>query len=457
MPKRSGEPEETLPESLPNSAQAEAVLLVNPPVVDTRLPWARWQQPGLLYRYGSYLRGRGATVRMIDALAVPRAGRLRKEKVQQFVLDGQRVDQWRFGRARKDVAAEMRSLAESGWYPQVVVVEGFTTFWWRGVREMVELVREIFPETRVQVVGAYAALAPAHVEHETGAIPVPQLPAEVAACPTDWSLGHARPPIAYLSTANGTRSAGAVIDEIDEIASGAERGVTLFAFAEHGVVGRHPELFSAILEGVLQRSLKAHFVATGTLSPAEFVANPTFPALMRRAGFRQLFFADDRHVAPGAGADDFLESCHEVAALCQAAGFRGRTDELGGAVSLGRLGDDLGERARMITRVSHALGSVVLWPYQPAPSECPGVDLELANGKLFPLRARNGATYRDYLNVQGIAVVMNAKYRENTFNFLGESLVARMFRDSLAREAWSPDPAVKGGLRLPAPLKRGAA
>jgi hypothetical protein len=439
---------------MPHSSGSSSVLLINSPVFDTRLPWARWQQPGLLYRYGSYLRERGAEITMIDALAVPRAGRLRKEKIQQLMLDGQRVDQWRFGRARKEVAAEMRALADRGWAPDSVVVECFTTFWWRGAREMVDLAREVFPRAEVQVVGAYASHAPQHVEQATGAIPIAQLPAEVAAHPADWSLAPARPPIAYISTANGSRGADEIVEEI---ANGAERGITLFAFGEHGVVGRHPDLFAAVMEGVLARCIKTRFVATGTLVPAELVANPALPTLMRRAGFRQLFFADDRHVPLGSATDDYLDACRQAAALCEAAGFRARTDELGGGVCLGRMGEDLGERARMITRVAHAMGSVVLWPYQPAPAECPGVELDLVNGKLFPLRAENGATYRDYLNVQGIAVLMNAKYREHTFNFLGESFVARMFRDSLAREAWAPDPAVKGGLRLPAPLRQGAA
>jgi hypothetical protein len=114
----------------------------------------------------------------------------------------------------------------------------------------------------------------------------------------------------------------------------------------------------------------------------------------------------------------------------------------------------LDERARFLTLTSHALGSVIVWPYQPSLAECPGIDLEDINGKLFPLRQRNGATYRDYLNVLGLATVLNAKYREYTFDFLGGSLMERLFRDSLVREAWSPEENVKGSLRLPAPLPR---
>lgn len=444
----------TRPEAAPDTTAVDRVLLVNPPVVDTRFPWARWQQPALLLRYATHLSGQGAEVKLIDALATPRSTRLRREKVRQLALDGQRVDQWRFGRARTEIADEMKAIAGAGWKPSTVLIEGFTTFWWRGAHEMVGLVREVFPIAEIQVIGAYASLAPAHIQ-QTGATPVPHTPPDVLASAADWSLAPVRPTIGYLSTAGGTRTA---LDIVEEVASGITRGMTVFAFAEHALLDGHADLFAGVLEGILSRGLKTLFVATGTIRADELVAQPKLPALMRRAGYRQLFFADDRDIAmTDQAGGEFLDACHEAAALCHAAGFRARTDELGGAVSLGRAGEDLEERARMVTRVAHALGSVVIWPYQPSLDECPGVELDLVNGKLFPLRAQNGATYRDYLNVQGLGVVMNAKYREHTFDFLGQSLVARMFRDSLAREAWVPDASVKGSLRLPVLPARGAA
>lgn len=429
-----------------------SVLLVNPAVYDSRFPWAKWQQPTSLYRLSSYLRSRGADVTFLDALITDKGSRLRKEKVGSIQLEGQRVDRWRFGRSRGELLKEIRALAKVGPRPIHIVVECATTFWWKGAREIVELADEVFPGATVEVIGAYAGLAPDHVAGVTGARPG-ALPAEALSMPADWPMAPRRPAIGYLSTAGGTRAADEIVEEIE---AGTRRGLTLFAFVEHGLPGRHVDLFTSVLETIIERKpRRVAFVATGTISPAEFVQHPHLPELMRTAGYRQVFFADDRDVAlTQVGAAEFIDQCRQAASLCHAAGFRARSDELAAGVCLGRAGEDLDERARVLTLASHALGSVIVWPYQPSLAECPGMDPEEVNGKLFPLRTRNGATYRDYLNVLGLATVLNAKYREHTFDFLGESLMARLFRDSLAREAWLPEEEIKGSLRLPAPSPR---
>ena len=91
----------------------------------------------------------------------------------------------------------------------------------------------------------------------------------------------------------------------------------------------------------------------------------------------------------------------------------------------------------------------MLWPYQPLPNECVGQSLEQQNGKLFPLRKLSGNHYSEYMDLLGLAAVLNAKYRERTFDFLGEGLVGRIFRDSVARRGWEPSEDVKGSVQLP--------
>jgi hypothetical protein len=444
------EPLEDVTHAAAPQPAAPSVLLVHPPVYDTRFPWGKWQQPVSLLRYASTLRGAGDTVAYLDALAGAQGARFRKEKWGQLDLDGQRVDCWRYGRSRSDLLRAMRKLAAQGPSPGRIIVECAATFWWRGVREVVELAAEAYPGVPVEVVGAYAVQAPEHARAVAGAVPTAPPQGTRAAAP-DWSVAGTKLPIGYLHTGGGTRTPA---DLLDDILSGSRHGLTLFAFAEHGLAGDHPELFAAVLREVVARKpRRVTFIATGTVAPAELLAHPHFPKLMREAGFRQIYFADDRDM-PAEATGEFLEQCHRAAALCHAAGFRARSDELAAGVCLGRAGEDLDERARFLTEVSHALGSVVVWPYQPELAELPGVDMDVVNGKIFPLRERNGATYRDYLNVLGLATVLNAKYREHTFDFLGDSLMARLFRDSLAREAWDPEEAVKGSLQLPAPRPR---
>ncbi len=75
--------------------------------------------------------------------------------------------------------------------------------------------------------------------------------------------------------------------------------------------------------------------------------------------------------------------------------------------------------------------------------------LELQNGKLYPFRNANGVSYREYLNLHGLAAVLNSKYREHTFDFLGDGLISNLLRDSIARGAWDPPEHLKGSLQLP--------
>ncbi len=98
--------------------------------------------------------------------------------------------------------------------------------------------------------------------------------------------------------------------------------------------------------------------------------------------------------------------------------------------------------------MAHAIGSLVIWPYQPVPVECGDLPLEDQNGKLFPFRRDNGATYRDYLDLLGLAAVLNAKHRQRSFDFLGHGLVPSLFRQSLKDRAWEPTDEVKGSLRV---------
>jgi len=77
------------------------------------------------------------------------------------------------------------------------------------------------------------------------------------------------------------------------------------------------------------------------------------------------------------------------------------------------------------------------------------MELESQNGKLFPLRNLSGIRYSEYMDLLGLAVVLNAKYRERTFDFLGDGLVGRLFRDSVARRGWDPPQEVKGSVNLP--------
>ena len=98
-------------------------------------------------------------------------------------------------------------------------------------------------------------------------------------------------------------------------------------------------------------------------------------------------------------------------------------------------------RLRIYLHLAHAVGSVTVFPYQPTPQE--GAQLgvhepSLLNGKLYPFAAANGVRFADYADLLRLAAMLNSKYRDVTFDFLGDDMIARMIRASIRDQAWQP-------------------
>lgn len=74
------------------------------------------------------------------------------------------------------IAADLSSLAR----PEAVLVTSMMTYWYPGVREAVDLVREIFPGVPVLLGGVYASLIPEHARRHIAADEVITGPGETA-------------------------------------------------------------------------------------------------------------------------------------------------------------------------------------------------------------------------------------------------------------------------------------
>src|SRR5581483_3759396 len=426
----------------------ERALLIKPPVHDTRFPWSHWRQPTLLLRLATLLKQCGTDTKLLDATHWSLTKRLRRRRVDVLDLDGISVNKWRFGTPASALAAQLRALATADWRPDAIYVECFTTFWWEGASEVIALARRRFPQAQVVLLGPYADLAPDHALTHGGADSVMRNAlATLGSYRPDLTLYPRPPNFYYVSLGSGTRSAE---DILEEIADAAAKRIHHFAFSDHAVHRQHPDLFRRVLEGLASKQLGVNFYALGNLSATDIMAQPDLAGLLKRAGYLQLHFADDRAVPPDESSHkDTVESHAAAAALCQAAGFRGRTDDLAASLCIGRPCEDIAERARLATLLSHHVGSVILWPYQPTPNECPEIELEDQNGKLLPFRHDSGLTYRDYLELLGLAAVLNAKYRTRTFDFMGTGLISQLFQRSIVRRAWDAPDEVKGSVNLP--------
>src|SRR5258708_1087337 len=227
------------------------VLLCNPPVYDTRFPWARFQQPVGLLQLSTLLKRFGCDVRLLDALAAGQDDHLRRRRMRVLTRDGVQLNWWRFGHLPSALAAQLIALKRAGWQPDEVYIEGFATFWWEGVAEIAGTIRKQFPQTRVILFGAYPTLATDHAAQHSGAdvLVVGQIDG-VAGLPLDLSLFASPPAFTYFSIGTEQRSSSDIIEELRALVttSRKQRRAWQLAFADHDVASRYPEQFRAVLQ-----------------------------------------------------------------------------------------------------------------------------------------------------------------------------------------------------------------
>lgn len=423
----------------PNSRR---VLLFNPPVYDMRFPWSRWQQPVTLLQLGTLLHGRQCDVRLVDALYVKPDVTLPRSRIDVFTRDESSINYWRYGVPKPKLDLQLRALAEAHWQPDEVYIEGFTTYWWEGAVEAVKSVRKWFPHAQVILYGAYPKFAVQHAADNSGAdIVVRGQIQGLAGLSLDLSLYPLRPSFTYLAIGTEARSSSDIIDELVAKATpkNVQERISQFAFVDHDIVAKFPEQFRATLEAVIDRKLKVSFYALGNIHPRDLAEDPELASLLFRAGFKEITFADDRDLPLTNEARNQQLAYYELAIKhCIASGYKPRSKALSASICLGRQNENLEEEGAFMAALAHVAGSLIVVPYQPFPDECPEFSLERQNGKLFPLADRNGASYRIYQDFLGLAALLNTKYRDHTFDFLGDGLISDLVRSSLVSESWDP-------------------
>lgn len=441
------------------ASSAKRILLLNAPAVDVRLPWARWQQPVGLLQIGAALRGMGCDVRLLDCLQVPAEGRLARERVGRLDIEGGAIDLWRFGLSPARVVARLRAWALDGWQPDRVLVSGGLGTWWQGARDLIMAVKR---EMSAPVIlgGAYATFYPEHAADHTGADAIVVGNLLEAQCLTaDLTLYEPAPiprfagihllrPAGLLPSASTPRAPQAVAEEVK---AKAELGVTSFAFFDDWLGPGHREPLAEALAAIAALDLRqVGFVAVGNFSPR--LIDGDLARLLRQARFRHVHLHDD--VAYTSSGAHHLSAEGDYARCVQAlhnAGFRPRTDEVGAGVLVGIPGEDLSAVAERLVRLASIVGSVNLVPYQYTPGTPQGkpferllaqrngcLDLTTLNAQLYPLARLCGATMEHYRELTRLAALLNAKYRSRTFDFLGNSLTARMVHACLGERLWDP-------------------
>jgi hypothetical protein len=324
------------------------ILLVNPPIYDFTA-YDFWLKPYGLLTVGGWLRGM-AELRLFDYLdrlspLVPTGARLRRDRwgrgqfyaapaPKPAVFAGLPRRWRRYGIPRQEFQG---FLAREGSF-DFALVGGTMTYWYGGVKEVIEDIRQAGPATKIVLGGLYASLCPVHARtlgadlivegHELeplwnmlGLAPdttqpplwqaYPRLAAGVVKLTDGCPFRCTYCCVPLLWPEFSTRPTPGPVAELELLLARRAKNV---AFYDDALLHQPSAALVPFLEHVLQRGLKVNFHTPNALHAR--LLTPALAGLMVRAGVRTSYLG--------------FESASET--WQQSTGAKVTADELDGAV-----------------------------------------------------------------------------------------------------------------------------
>jgi radical SAM superfamily enzyme YgiQ (UPF0313 family) len=280
------------------------LLLVNPPIYDFTA-YDFWLRPYGLLRVAGRLRGHVLT--FFDYLVSHDRDAFGRGRFDQQLVPkpGPLADiprrYYRFGRPRSEFFAVLKSKQFDA-----VLVQTVMTYWYPGVREVIQDVRRAQPQARIILGGVYATLCPAHaqalgaddviegaagfdglrlpltdglpfwegVDTEVGVIKITE------GCP--FRCTYCSVPVIYPNFV------GRPLDEcVEEVRYLTRLGARNVAFYDDALLFKPERILLPFLEKLLREDLKVSFHTPNALN-ARFIT-PEIARLMVRAGFQTFF------------------------------------------------------------------------------------------------------------------------------------------------------------------------
>lgn len=450
-------------------------LLINPPVYDAQY-WARWSQPAGLLRIATLLKRRGYAIDFVDCMETDCRGLVKKANrydQQGGPLVVQRDDItkriYHFGLSLQELERRLQGFQA----PDEVWISSTMTYWYAASRDVVALVKRVFPRATVLVGGIYPTLAPEHALEHLGAdlIFKGEL-REASQLPTDLTLYGRPPSYAILATSRGcpwdcvycgarVLNGGAKVrarptdDVLAEIRDKFTRlGIRRFGFYEDNAL-IHREHFIDVLEAIIASDLPLELYAPEGFETR--LLDEDLLRLMKQAGFEKVHLPletvrsdvnrqwNRRHAS--------TESFERALAAAIRAGFKPRTQEINAFVLFGLPDERLEDVVDSTLYAHHMVGSVIPMLFSPVPGtqvfrkyqsyllETMGWDLEDLNGKFLPFLEYNQCNYpqlhaSDYLELEGLmSILNNGKVLSRAVDLCDGSVGSRSFRSALSAGA----------------------
>ncbi len=446
-------------------------LLINPPVYDAQY-WARWSQPAGLLRIATLLRQRGYAIDFVDCMETNARGLVKKavrydERGKPLIVKRDDITKriYHFGLSLQELERRLSGLLP----PDEVWITSIMTYWWESTRDVVALVKRLFPHATVLVGGIYPTLAPEHAaSHLAADLIYKGEIREASQLPTDFTLYATPPSYAILATSRGcpwdcvycaarTLNGGPKVrvrtteDVLEEIRYKFERfGIRRFGFYEdNALINR--EHFAEVMEAIIASRLPLELYAPEGFE-TRLLDEPLL-RLMRSAGFEKVHLPletvrsdinrqwNRRHSSTAS-----FEGALEAAIR---AGFKPRTQDINAFVLFGLPDEHLEDVVDSALYAHHMVGSVIPMLFSPVPGTHVfrnhseyllgemGWDFQNLNGKFLPFleynqRKNPELKASDYLELEGLMSILNeGKVLSRAVDLCGDTVVGQAFRGTL--------------------------
>jgi hypothetical protein len=417
----------------------DRVVLLNPPVEETRYNWVRWNQPLDLLKLASRLLKTGCRVDLLDCMKPDENGKVeeasRPSDRRHLTVKDEKYPMRRFGSSYSDITRWLALLGQEKNKPNHVWIGSLCSYWYESIAQVCRIVRESLPDAEIALLGQYARLMPEHAANACAADFVVSRPPDLSSEQSAFFLyGDKPPPFAALQLNPNVA--------VEEIEAAVKAGVMHVAFFEEDICRNDGQPLMEIFAKTkgLHKHLRFHFICG--LDAAK--VTPEIARVLADKQVESAYFEESED-----GAELNVDAYKNVRAYLRESGMTETHNRLSGFVWIGRPGDQLEKLILRSFNVLNHLEGLILKPFTPTPgsrehkeneaylAEIPHVEW---SPHFFPFAELNGITRSEYHDLYRMAAFLNEKVRSESFDFLKGTLGARMLRESLNRKVWKLEP-----------------